>query len=103
MAGVLSDFGCSITPGSSGRIRPIDVDICLSILDYASPPGEATPTRALNILANRVVRTVCVGSDDDLQVLHSAHDANPVVVQLGLSIQHSRSREASVVSVSEQR
>lgn len=52
-------------------MRPADKDICLSILDYALPSEEqreATPTRALNALANRVVRTVCVGSDEDLQV-----------------------------------
>lgn len=49
----------------------MDKDICLSILDYAVPAQEqegTTPTRALNTLVNRVVRTVCVGSDEDLQV-----------------------------------
>ncbi|CAM9736274.1 unnamed protein product [Ectocarpus sp. 12 AP-2014] len=74
VAGVLSDFGCTITPGdeSGGRIRPVDKDICLSILDYAVSAREqegTTPTRALNTLVNRVVRTVCVGSDEDLQAL----------------------------------
>ncbi|CBJ25993.1 conserved unknown protein [Ectocarpus siliculosus] len=74
VAGALSDFGCTITPGddSAGRIRPVDKDICLSILDYAVPAREqegTTPTRALNTLVNRVVRTVCVGSDEDLQAL----------------------------------
>lgn len=68
VAGVLSDFGCTITPGKEGRIKPADKDICLSILDYATSEAEPTPTRALNMLANRVVRTVCVGSDEDLQV-----------------------------------
>ena len=64
------DFGCSIVPGEVERIRPADKDICLSILDYALPDrrDDTTPTRALNTLANRVVRTVCVGSDEDLQV-----------------------------------
>ena len=69
---MLSDFGCTITPGSeSGRVRPVDKDICLSILDYALPSQEqqdSSPTRALNAVVNRVVRTVCVGSDEDLQV-----------------------------------
>lgn len=75
-------------------MRPTDENICLSILDYITPDEEggggegglgageaavvdqdgaakiqtASPTRALNMLANRVVRTVCVGSDEDLQV-----------------------------------
>lgn len=52
-------------------MRPEDKDICLSILDYALPSQEqreSTPTMALNTLVNRVVRTVCVGSDEDLQV-----------------------------------
>lgn len=66
---VLVDFGCSVVPRMAGRIRPADKDICLSILDYALPDRQETsPTRALNTLANRVVRTVCVGSDEDLQV-----------------------------------
>ncbi|CAM9241969.1 unnamed protein product, partial [Sphacelaria rigidula] len=69
LAGVLSDFGCTVLPGKEGRIRPEDRDICLSILDYATPAEESTPTRALNTLANRVVRTVCVGADNDLQGL----------------------------------
>lgn len=68
VAGVLSDFGCEVVPGKAGRIRPADKDICLSILDYAIPEQDTTKTRALNTLANRVVRTVCVGSDEDLQV-----------------------------------
>lgn len=52
-------------------MRPVDSDICLSILDYALPSQEEremTRTRALNTVVNRVVRTVCVGSDEDLQV-----------------------------------
>eukprot|EP00752_Nemacystus_decipiens_P005152 g4675.t1 len=79
VAGVLSEFGCTITPGSeSGRIRPADKDICLSILDYALPSQEQrepTPTRALNTVVNRVVRTVCVGSDEDLQGLAREMDS----------------------------
>lgn len=69
-AGVLADFGCIVSPGKAGRVRPADKDICLSILDYTIPEQEERPTqtRALNTLANRVVRTVCVGSDDDLRV-----------------------------------
>lgn len=99
----MSDFGCSLTPGQSGRVRPTDENICLSILDYITPDqeggGEAvateqekagagegagaakakpiTPTRALNMLANRVVRTVCVGSDEDLQVCSLARSSSP--------------------------
>lgn len=65
---MLSDFGCDTVPGKAGRVRPADRDISLSILDYAIPEEETTKTRALNTLANRVVRTVCVGSDEDLQV-----------------------------------
>ena len=37
VAGVLSDFGCSLTPGRRGRVRPTDENICLSILDYIAP------------------------------------------------------------------
>lgn len=73
LAGVLSDFGCTIVPGKEGRIRPEDNDICLSILDYATPEAQPSPTRALNTLANRAVRTVCVGADGDLQVQCALH------------------------------
>eukprot|EP00903_Cladosiphon_okamuranus_P016916 g15594.t1 len=79
VAGVLSDFGCTITPGSEGgRVRPVDSDICLSILDYTLPlqeERESTPTRALNTVVNRVVRTVCVGSDEDLEGLAREMDS----------------------------
>ncbi|CAM9182386.1 unnamed protein product [Hapterophycus canaliculatus] len=78
VAGVLSDFGCTITPGSDGgRVRPVDKDICLSILDYSLPSEQQreSPTRALNTLVNRVVRTVCVGSDEDLQALAREMDS----------------------------
>lgn len=74
VAGVLSDFGCTLTPGKMARIRPADQDICLSIMDYALPDQDMTRTRALNTLGNRVLRTVCVGSDEDLQVRRGIRD-----------------------------
>ncbi|KAG5180908.1 hypothetical protein JKP88DRAFT_257987 [Tribonema minus] len=65
---VLGDFGCApLAPGAAGRAAPADADICLSVLD-AIVEGH-TKTKALNALSNRVVRTMCVGNDDDLACL----------------------------------
>jgi hypothetical protein len=64
---VLEDFGCSIEDCAQGRVSPKDANVCLSVLDWPNSPESAT--RALNALANRVVRVMCVGNDGDLTKL----------------------------------
>ncbi|CAM9840915.1 unnamed protein product, partial [Phaeothamnion confervicola] len=78
VASVLGDFGCVVAEGVSGRVAPKDKDICLSVLDYSLT--VETRTRALNAIANRVCRTICVGNDDDLAALAREMEARRGVV-----------------------
>lgn len=51
------------------KVRPIDRDICLSLYDTIT--GAATKTKVLNVLSNRVARTMLYGDEEDVAKLTS--------------------------------
>jgi hypothetical protein len=70
LLGAGCEFRCGVAVhgGESGeKMIPLDRDICLSLYDSLTP--APTKTKALNVLSNRVARTMLYGDDEDVSRL----------------------------------
>ena len=58
----LRDMGCLFQPGG---VRPVDNNICLSILDENIKSNQKTKTKELNKIANWIPRAIIYGESND--------------------------------------
>uniref|UniRef100_A0A7S2UV57 Uncharacterized protein n=1 Tax=Fibrocapsa japonica TaxID=94617 RepID=A0A7S2UV57_9STRA len=72
---ITADAGCDIdmvqddaNPVQDITVRSVDRDFCLSVADYANPT-QATVSKDLNRVANKVARVISYGSDQDIKAL----------------------------------
>jgi nitrite reductase/ring-hydroxylating ferredoxin subunit len=62
---IFDPLGMAVKVPVVGRPRPPDSRICLSLLDSALPPGGASKTIELNLVANCVSRSMLYGTKRD--------------------------------------